>query len=113
MPGKESAAIRRDKLRILVEILSVAQKGASKTQIMYRANMSFTGVNEYLSLLTRAQLLIETRVGKRVLYKPTEKGLAALALYSQLNSLFDASCLGEAAKTSSPLVLLARPHVPA
>jgi predicted transcriptional regulator len=32
---------RRDKLSIIAEILEIAKNGTLKTQIMYRANLSF------------------------------------------------------------------------
>ena len=36
---------RRDRLYILAEILAIAKNGYLKTQIMYRANLSFAQLN--------------------------------------------------------------------
>lgn len=65
---------RRDKLDIIAKILAIAKDGLLKTQIMYRANLSFAQLNEYLDFLTGINLLVlEKENGKKV-YKTTEKG---------------------------------------
>ena len=48
---------RRDKLYIIAEILEIAKEGILKTQIMYRANLSFTQLNEYLKFMLKINLL--------------------------------------------------------
>lgn len=39
---------RRDKLDIMAEILDITREETLKTQVMYRANLSFTQLNNYL-----------------------------------------------------------------
>jgi len=47
----------RKKLRIIADILSIASKGAKKTQIMYRANLSYTLLGRYLTEVMDAGLV--------------------------------------------------------
>jgi predicted transcriptional regulator len=66
---------RREKLVIMAEIVGIAQKGASKTHIMFRANLSFTQLNLYLPFLSHKGLLEKSLNDERVVYKTTKKGL--------------------------------------
>jgi predicted transcriptional regulator len=78
---------RRDQLRIITEILTVAKRGASKTRIMYNANLSFKGVNQYLSFMMKSKLLLKTCEDRTILYCVSEKGLTFLGSYTQLLQL--------------------------
>lgn len=76
---------RRDKLGIIAEILNIAKDGLLKTQIMYRANLSFAQLNEYLDFLTGINLLVlEKENGKKV-YKTTEKGERYIQKYDGIS----------------------------
>ena len=66
---------RRDKLVIMMDILSIATKGAPKTRIMIKANLSYSQLNEYISFLINHGLLEETLINGKVVYKPTVKGM--------------------------------------
>jgi len=78
---------RRDRLGIMAEILEIAKHGCLKTQIMYRANLSFAQLNEYLGVLLEVGLLRETNEdGKRV-YNMTRKGISFLQNYHKLRKL--------------------------
>ena len=48
---------RRDKLVIMTEIIGIAKNGTSKTHIMFKANLSFSQLNQYISLLLQSGLL--------------------------------------------------------
>jgi predicted transcriptional regulator len=85
--GLELSSSRRGKLLIFAEILDVAKKGAPKTRIMYKVNLNFKGVGEYLSFMLKTRLLAKTSENDRTIYKTTEKGLAFLGSYSQLIQL--------------------------
>jgi len=75
---------RRGRLHIIAEILAVAKNGSLKTWIMYRANLSFAQLNEYLNFLLKMGLLkVNTENGKRV-YKTTAKGLKYLKKYEEI-----------------------------
>ena len=75
---------RRDQLCIVNEILRIAKKGVSKTRIMYDANLSFRGVNQYLSFMLKSKLLLKTCEDCKTVYCVSEKGLAFLHSYGQL-----------------------------
>jgi len=78
---------RRDRLYIMAEILGVAKEGTLKTQIMYRANLSFAQLNEYLSLLLELNLLETVKAADKNIYKTTEKGLRYLESYREIREL--------------------------
>ncbi len=69
---------RRDKLVIMGEILQIARSGALKTQIMYRANLSFAQLNEYINFLTSMRLLSRTVNRDKETFSATAKGLEFL-----------------------------------
>lgn len=78
---------RRDRLYILAEILDIAKEGSLKTQIMYRANLSFTQLNEYLDLLTTMKLIEITENKDKTIYKTTPKGFQYLQNYKEIIEL--------------------------
>lgn len=78
---------RRDRLTIMAEILNIAREGTLKTQIMYRANLSFAQLNEYLSLLQDVKLLKVNTEDGRTTYKTTSKGIKYLENFSKIKDL--------------------------
>jgi predicted transcriptional regulator len=78
---------RRDRLYIIAEILNIAKSGCLKTQIMYRANLSFAQLNEYLSFLTKIHLIIIQNENKRTVYKTSTKGNQYLEKYEDIADL--------------------------
>ena len=79
---------RRDRLYIIAEILIIAKGGSLKTQIMYRANLSFAQLNEYLSFLIKMDLLKVKNENRRNTYRTTAKGEKYLEKYKDLADLF-------------------------
>lgn len=78
---------KRYKDLILASILETcSHKGASKTKIVYTANMNFNTIKPYLTLLINDRLL-EATDGSTVLYKTTPKGLEALEHIKALETL--------------------------
>jgi predicted transcriptional regulator len=71
----------------MAEILEIAREGVLKTHIMYKANLSFAQLNEYLSLLSDVSLLEATNTSKRTIYKTTEKGLRYLQSYREIRKM--------------------------
>jgi predicted transcriptional regulator len=71
----------------MAEILEVAIDGALKTQVMYRANLSFAQLNEYLRLMLDLKLLETTKNTERVMYKTTSKGVRYLQSYREIRDL--------------------------
>ena len=78
---------RRDRLYIMAEILQVTLEGALKTQVMYKANLSFAQLKQYLSLLLDLNLLELKKSNLRAVYKTTSKGMGFLESYRQIQEL--------------------------
>lgn len=85
----EEKSKRRDKLSIIAEIIDIARDGALKTQIMYRANLSFAQLGEYLSFMTNNKLLEKYADAGREVYGATAKGLAFFERHSELVELIN------------------------
>jgi len=97
---------RRDRLYIISEVLTIAKDGSLKTQIMYRANLSFAQLNEYLSFLLKIKLLKVVTENERVIYKTTTKGLKYLQNYEKITSLLSEE--ENPARVNSPVFWLKR-----
>lgn len=78
---------RRDRLYIMAEILEITMEGVLKTQVMYRANLSFAQLNEYLHLLLDLKLLELTGDNEKNIYKTTPKGVRYLESYRKIREL--------------------------
>ena len=75
---------RRDRLFIIAEILDISKDGALKTQIMYKANLSFSQLNTYLKLLLEIQLLKIAEANGKNVYKTTKKGVEYMQSYKDV-----------------------------
>jgi predicted transcriptional regulator len=85
--GSNPSSKRRDKLFIIAEILEIAKEGTLKTQIMYRANLSFTQLNDYLRFMLRIDLLAKVLQNDKEKYKATAKGMDFLQRYHEITEL--------------------------
>jgi predicted transcriptional regulator len=85
--GSNPASKRRDKLYIIAEILEIAKDGVLKTQIMYRANLSFTQLNEYIRFMLKNELLNMIISNNKEVYKASVKGLNFLQRYHEITEL--------------------------
>jgi predicted transcriptional regulator len=83
----EITSKRRDKLDIIAEITQISKEGALKTQIMYKANLSFAQLNDYLKLLINLKLLQKTQNQGKDLYIVTQKGLNFLQRHQEIMDL--------------------------
>ncbi len=90
----------RDRVYIIAEVLSVAKDGSLKTQIMYRANLSFTQLNEYLSFLLKIKLLKVNEENGKTFYKTTPKGMKYLEAYKTVLELVERPELESEIRTS-------------
>ena len=79
----------------MAEIMDISRTGALKTQIMYRANLSFAQLTLYLNLLTQINLLSRTPKNGKEIYIATQKGRAFLEKHQQVKELL---CEENAAK---------------
>ncbi|MEE8570178.1 MAG: winged helix-turn-helix domain-containing protein [Candidatus Bathyarchaeia archaeon] len=75
--------MRRNNLDICADILQVAQPGARKTQIVYKANLNFMIVKKYL------RNLIENGFIEKFdkLYYTTNKGVNFIESYEEFSSV--------------------------
>lgn len=62
---------RRGPHNIIMEILKLAKNGERKTNIMYKARLSFSQLERYLNALKEADFMTE----ESGIWKTTEKGL--------------------------------------
>ncbi len=78
---------RRDRLDIIAEIMEASKGSKLKTRIMYRVNLSFSQVNEYLSFLTEMGFLRVHVEHKKKFYETTAKGNSYIENYRELSNL--------------------------
>jgi predicted transcriptional regulator len=79
----------RSRLEIIGNILGVAKYGAKKTHIMYRANLSYSQLQEYVSFLTERGLLEEVN-GERadeIIFQTSNLGIQFLRYFRELERL--------------------------
>ncbi|MEM1566537.1 MAG: winged helix-turn-helix domain-containing protein [Candidatus Bathyarchaeia archaeon] len=88
--GPHSQQKRRDKLYIIAEILEIAKDGVLKTQIMYRANLSFTQLSDYLKFMEKVNLVDKKIESGKEIYRATPKGLEFLQRYREITELLKA-----------------------
>lgn len=78
---------RRDQLSIIANVLENAGEGVRKTHIMYRSNLSFEQLNDYLSFMVDNGLIRQSIVGHREVYIVTIKGMLFALMYRELISM--------------------------
>jgi len=74
--------VRRSELDIITKILKLSINGTKKTNIMYKGNLSYTQIQNYLPFLIEKKILEECLVEENdknyINYKITQKGLDLL-----------------------------------
>ena len=78
---------RRSHYHLIGEILELAAEGASKTHIMYRANLSAPMTKEYIELLQQKSLIKVSTENGRNIYKTNERGFQYLQGYRRILQL--------------------------
>jgi predicted transcriptional regulator len=82
--------MKRSRHKIVSEILDICMNGASKTRIVYQANLNFRTVNPYIDILIEKNL-IKVERGQMVRYHTTERGMNLLneinRIYNDLSEL--------------------------
>lgn len=76
--------MKRSRHAILSEILDICMNGASKTRIVYQANLNFRTVNPYMDLLIKNGL-IRVVEGRTTLYETTDRGSVLLEDLRHIN----------------------------
>ncbi|MGI0080063.1 MAG: winged helix-turn-helix domain-containing protein [Nitrososphaerales archaeon] len=79
----------RNRIEIVANLLSIARTGTLKTHLMYKANLSYVMITDYLDYLQETRLIQETLDvdGTSRLFQTTEKGLKYLEVYATLQSI--------------------------
>ena len=80
---------RRTNDLIVSQILKLCVPGASKTRVVYQANLNFLTVNPYLDNLIKNECIETVREGSRVVYKTTPKGMDLKERFEQFHSAID------------------------
>ncbi|HEX2472452.1 MAG TPA: winged helix-turn-helix domain-containing protein [Nitrososphaera sp.] len=79
----------RNRIEIICQILEVATGGvAKKIKMMYKANLSYTQLKEYVIVLTESDLLRYDL--EKETFKTTEKGLRFLDAYNHMDAVMKA-----------------------
>ena len=92
--------MKRSREVIIAEILEICSGGATKTRIVYQANLNFRTVVPYLDLLTNRELLVRSK-NDSVIFKTTSKGIKLLKeLKSIQGELNEISNLADSDKVS-------------
>ncbi len=78
---------RRDDLGIIADMLEVAKCRSCKTRIMYRANLSFTQLNDYMTFLVNHNLVEQNKDAAAEGYTITDQGAEFLQKYRELTRL--------------------------
>lgn len=69
---------KRDRVAIIAEILEMARDGESKSNIMWKAGLSYLMLNSYLKLMTISGLLHESALNNKKMFKTSKRGLKFL-----------------------------------
>ncbi|MBI3334550.1 DUF4364 family protein [Candidatus Pacearchaeota archaeon] len=80
---------KRSKLEIIRDILEVIKNKSGRikpTHILYKSNLSYMMMEEYLTELKEKEFIIEKRVGKNKTYSITEKGVNYLEQYRLISN---------------------------
>jgi predicted transcriptional regulator len=92
----------------MAEILEVALEGTLKTQVMYKANLSFAQLNEYLRLLLDLKLLEFAGPSEKKVYKTTSKGAHYLESYKKIRELLKKEQKNNNPNNGNPSVFLVK-----
>ena len=84
----------------MADIIEITKEGTLKTQIMYKANLSFTQLTEYLTFMLNNNLIATTIFDGREGYVVTEQGLDFLQTHSELIHMLKNSPTKKVASTS-------------
>ena len=79
----------RSRSEIIAMILQTANKGATKTRIMYAAYLSYAQLKEYLQFL-QSKGLLSYEEGTS-LFRLTEKGLEYLSTFDKISDMISVS----------------------
>ena len=67
--------------------MEIAKDGTLKNQIMYKANLSFAQLNDYLKFMLKTSLLNKFCSKGKDVYEATEKGIDFMQRHCELTEL--------------------------
>ena len=83
--NRHGFSLRRSHLEIRMDILSCVKAGAEKpTQIMYKANLSWSALQGHLNVLEGGSLVRAVEGGTRRRYELSDKGVVVLMAYRKI-----------------------------
>ena len=81
---------KRSRMEIYLDILQAIKKGVDKpTRIMYRTNLSWKPLMQFLDTMMEQKLIISEDVGSHITYKITEKGTNVLNYFHEAMQLIE------------------------
>ena len=86
----QRARRRRNRVKIVCDILTLANEGSRKMQIMWRAKLGRVQLNDYLDFLLGSGLITKTEDADfqgAYVFQTTDKGREFLSRYSQLREI--------------------------
>ena len=90
----------RSRSEIIAMILQAANKGATKTRIMYAAYLSYAQVKEYIAFLQSKGLILYEEGTS--MYRLTEKGLRFLSTFDEISEIIS---IGEDSSRDQKMVM--------
>ena len=83
----QKISLRRSHLEIRKDIITSIKSGFDKpTQVMYKANLSWTALKDHLAALEGGSMIRCVEYGTRRRYKLTKKAFAVLTSYEKILS---------------------------
>jgi len=77
--------MKRSRGEIITQILGICSKGATKTRIVYQANLNFKTVNPYIDLLIEKGLL-DLRRGQNKVCMTTKRGSELMESFREIQT---------------------------
>ncbi len=77
--------MKRSRDIIIPQILEICISGASKTKIVYQANLNFKTVKPYTDLLINNGLL-KVSQGPHIIYETTDKGMEFIEKFNEISN---------------------------
>jgi len=74
---------------VTAQILGICSDGASKTRVIYQANVNATTGAQYLDNLIKDGYIETIQKGSRLIYKTTPKGMELQDKLAQIKSMMD------------------------
>ena len=91
--------MRRDKLKIILDILDICNNGANKTKIVYQANLNFKMANIYIDILMNEGLLNSKDASNGKVFLTTIRGKELLKDVRQIYDRLEQYSMDDNRKT--------------